>query len=209
LHFYRPLTSVKSVTVRVGWHQRWHQMASAVAHLAGDGRVSNASIRRRVWCVISELDEAPSCRHARRIMRAAPSGVRHNDPPKGRPRRSASQSKSAMLARSSSRGGVAVRQHVVIRREDYVAGTRERPEVGVFTQAHSTRPPVPWDQIAPGERVWMKWSGGPIVARPAEGWSWAATLGQETAMAPLAGATAGRGAATRSRSGDRGNLWRP
>jgi 5-methylcytosine-specific restriction endonuclease McrA len=45
-----------------------------------------------------------------------------------------------------------------------VAGTRDRPEVGVFTQAHRTRPPVPWGRIAVGETIWMKWSGGPIVA---------------------------------------------
>lgn len=55
-------------------------------------------------------------------------------------------------------------QHVVIRREEYVGGTRERPEVGVFTQTHSARPPVPWGRIAVGDRVWKKWSGGPIVA---------------------------------------------
>jgi hypothetical protein len=30
-------------------------------------------------------------------------------------------------------------QHVVIRQESYVAGTRERPEVGVFTQARARR----------------------------------------------------------------------
>jgi hypothetical protein len=45
------------------------------------------------------------------------------------------------------------RQHVVIRREDYVAGTRTRPEVGVFTQTHTSPPPVPWGKIAPGEKV--------------------------------------------------------
>ncbi len=55
--------------------------------------------------------------------------------------------------------------HVAIRRESYVAGTRERPEVGVFTQTHTSRPPVPWGRIAVGDPVWMKWSGGPIVAR--------------------------------------------
>lgn len=43
-----------------------------------------------------------------------------------------------------------MRQHVVIRRDEYVAGTRERPEVGIFTQTHATRPPVPWDRIAVG-----------------------------------------------------------
>jgi hypothetical protein len=61
-------------------------------------------------------------------------------------------------------------EHVVIRREDYVGGTRERPEVGIFTQTHAARPPVPWDQIAVGERVWMKWSGGPIVATARVQW---------------------------------------
>jgi hypothetical protein len=60
---------------------------------------------------------------------------------------------------------LAVREHLVIRRDDYVGGTRDRPEVGVFTQTHATRHPVPWGRIAPGEAVWMKWSGGPVVAR--------------------------------------------
>lgn len=55
-------------------------------------------------------------------------------------------------------------QHVVIRRESYVAGTREQPEVGIFTQTHSSRPPVPWGRTAVGDTVWMKWSVGPIVA---------------------------------------------
>jgi hypothetical protein len=58
-----------------------------------------------------------------------------------------------------------IADHISIRREDYVAGTRERPEVGVFTQTHATRPPVPWGRISIGEPVWIKWSGGPIVAR--------------------------------------------
>jgi HNH endonuclease len=58
-----------------------------------------------------------------------------------------------------------MRQHLVIRREQYVAGTRERPEVGVFTQTHRRRPPVPWNRIGVGDVVWMRWSGGPIVAR--------------------------------------------
>ena len=35
----------------------------------------------------------------------------------------------------------------------------------MFTQTHSTRRPVPWGHINPGETVWMKWCGGPIVAR--------------------------------------------
>jgi hypothetical protein len=56
-------------------------------------------------------------------------------------------------------------QHVVIRQESYVAGTHERPEVGIFTQTHTSRPPVPWGRIGVGDLVWMKWSGGPIVAQ--------------------------------------------
>jgi hypothetical protein len=58
-----------------------------------------------------------------------------------------------------------VQQHVVIRQPSYVAGTRERPEVGIFTQTHAARPPVPWDKLAVGDLVWMKWAGGPIVAQ--------------------------------------------
>jgi hypothetical protein len=54
---------------------------------------------------------------------------------------------------------------VVIRQEFYVAGTRELPEVGIFTQTHSARPPVPWGKLGVGDLVWMKWSGGPIVAQ--------------------------------------------
>ena len=46
---------------------------------------------------------------------------------------------------------VGMRQHLVIRREAYVAGTRERPEVGIFTQTHRRRPPVPWSRIGVGE----------------------------------------------------------
>jgi len=57
------------------------------------------------------------------------------------------------------------REHLVIRRPDYVAGTSDRPEVGVFSQTHASRHPVPWGNISAGESVWMKWSGGPIVAR--------------------------------------------
>lgn len=56
------------------------------------------------------------------------------------------------------------RVHIVIRRPEYVSGTRERPEVGVFTQAHAARHPRPWGHLAIGERLLMKWSGGPIVA---------------------------------------------
>ena len=56
-------------------------------------------------------------------------------------------------------------QHVVIRVPEYVAGSSNKPEVMVFTQTHASRPPVPWGRLKVGETVWMKWSGGPIVAR--------------------------------------------
>ena len=56
-------------------------------------------------------------------------------------------------------------QHITIRREDYVAGTSQRPEVGVFTQTHVHQRPTSWGQITVGDTVWMKWSGGPIVAK--------------------------------------------
>jgi hypothetical protein len=56
-------------------------------------------------------------------------------------------------------------EHIVIRREEYVAGTRHRPEVGIFTQTHSRKHPIPWGRITIGDLVWMKWSGGPIVAK--------------------------------------------
>jgi len=38
--------------------------------------------------------------------------------------------------------------HVVIRREEYVSGTADRPEVGIFTQTHQTRHTVPWGRLA-------------------------------------------------------------
>lgn len=56
-------------------------------------------------------------------------------------------------------------QHIVIRVPEFVAGSREKPEIGVFTQAHSGRRPSPWGRIDAGETVWMKWSGGPVVGR--------------------------------------------
>lgn len=56
-------------------------------------------------------------------------------------------------------------EHIVIRVEEYVAGTTDRPEVKVFTQSHASRPPSPWGKISIDDTVWMKWSGGPIVAK--------------------------------------------
>jgi hypothetical protein len=55
-------------------------------------------------------------------------------------------------------------QHIVIRREEFVAGTQDKPEAMVFTQTSVNRR-VPWDRIDIKDIVWMKWSGGPIVAK--------------------------------------------
>lgn len=55
--------------------------------------------------------------------------------------------------------------HICIRRPEYVSGSRERPEVKVFSQTHQGRHPVPWGKVAVGDIVWMKWSGGPVVAK--------------------------------------------
>jgi hypothetical protein len=37
--------------------------------------------------------------------------------------------------------------------------------VKVFSQTHQGRHPVPWGKVAIGDIVWMKWSGGPVVAK--------------------------------------------
>lgn len=58
-----------------------------------------------------------------------------------------------------------IREHICIRRPEYVAGTATRPEVGVFTQTSVGRKPVPWGRIGTSETVWMKWSGGSVVAK--------------------------------------------
>jgi len=44
-----------------------------------------------------------------------------------------------------------VRAQVVIRRESYVAGTRDQPEVGIFTQTHTSRPPVSCSTLDAGD----------------------------------------------------------
>ena len=58
-----------------------------------------------------------------------------------------------------------MREHICIRRPEYVAGTVDKPEVGVFTQTHSTQKPAPWGRLSSGDFVWMKWTAGPVVAR--------------------------------------------
>jgi hypothetical protein len=55
-------------------------------------------------------------------------------------------------------------EHLAIRDPNYVAGTSDRPEVAIFSQSRTDRVPLPDRRMAPGQRVWMKWVGGPIVA---------------------------------------------
>jgi HNH endonuclease len=57
------------------------------------------------------------------------------------------------------------RLHIVIRQPEYLAGTADRPELGVLTQAHAGRRPVPWGQIDQGDELLVKLASGPIVAR--------------------------------------------
>lgn len=56
-------------------------------------------------------------------------------------------------------------EHVVIRRPKFVAGSYDKPEVGVFVQTNKKMNPLRTELFKPGQTVWMKWSGGPIVAR--------------------------------------------
>jgi hypothetical protein len=44
-------------------------------------------------------------------------------------------------------------QHLVIRREAYVARTHERPELDIFTQTNRRRRPAPWNCIGVGEAI--------------------------------------------------------
>lgn len=59
---------------------------------------------------------------------------------------------------------VAEQQHLAIRDPNYVAGSRERPEVAIFSQSRTNCVPLPDHRMSPGQRIWMKWTGGPIVA---------------------------------------------
>ena len=56
-------------------------------------------------------------------------------------------------------------QHLVIRQHNYVAGTDTNPEVKVFMQTRKNGSPINTKYLAKNQTVWMKWSGGPIVAR--------------------------------------------
>ena len=56
-------------------------------------------------------------------------------------------------------------EHLVIRRSEFVAGSKNKPEVGVFVQTHSKHTPLDLSKLQPKQTVWMKWASGPIVAR--------------------------------------------
>jgi len=56
-------------------------------------------------------------------------------------------------------------EHVSIRDPSYVAGTNEQPEVKVFVQTNTRHAPLSDQKLSVGQTVWMKWVGGPIVAR--------------------------------------------
>jgi hypothetical protein len=56
-------------------------------------------------------------------------------------------------------------QHIVIRQMNYVAGTSEKPEVKIFMQSRTKGAPLALKKFKVNQTVWMKWSGGPIVAR--------------------------------------------
>ncbi len=56
-------------------------------------------------------------------------------------------------------------QHIVIRQMNYVAGTSEKPEVKIFMQSRKKGSPLALNKFRVNQTVWMKWSGGPIVAK--------------------------------------------
>ena len=54
--------------------------------------------------------------------------------------------------------------HISVRDPSYVAGTAQKPEVGVFIQTNRKARAINENKLSVGQTVWMKWSGGPIVA---------------------------------------------
>ena len=56
-------------------------------------------------------------------------------------------------------------EHIVIRDPSYVAGSNKEPEVGVFVQTRKTSSAINENKLQVGQKVWMKWTGGPIVAQ--------------------------------------------
>ena len=56
-------------------------------------------------------------------------------------------------------------EHIVIRKPEFVAGSKAEGEIGVFVQTRSGRPPLKLEKIQTGQTVWLKFSSGPIVAK--------------------------------------------
>ena len=54
--------------------------------------------------------------------------------------------------------------HIVVGDHSYAAGTADKPEVGVFVQTNRKTKAIDDNKLAVGQTVWMKWSGGPIIA---------------------------------------------
>lgn len=55
-------------------------------------------------------------------------------------------------------------EHISIRDPNYVAGSAGKPEVKVFCQTNHRHQPIDDDILKSGQKVYMKWAGGPIVA---------------------------------------------
>jgi hypothetical protein len=56
-------------------------------------------------------------------------------------------------------------EHISIRDPNYVAGSSDKPEVKVFCQTNKRSQPINNERMYPGQNVYMKWTGGPIVAK--------------------------------------------
>ena len=50
-------------------------------------------------------------------------------------------------------------------RKGHLKGTNPTGRKWLITQTHVSHRPTPWGQIGVGDIVWMKWSGGPIIAK--------------------------------------------
>ena len=56
-------------------------------------------------------------------------------------------------------------EHIAIRSQQYITGSSKQPTVDLFIQTHKKRAPLNDSKLTAGQTIWMKWSGGPIVAR--------------------------------------------
>ena len=56
-------------------------------------------------------------------------------------------------------------EHVAIRNRKFISLTTIKPEIDVFVQTHTSRTPIKELHLAPDQTIWMKWTGGPIVAK--------------------------------------------